>query len=91
MPGVISQDHGARCDFIIPGELDRGGANNLISPAGIVSKNCGGEVTSGFLVDVEMVTVAQMEEWQRQYPEAFAKEYEPASGLRFDTWVDGGA
>jgi molybdopterin guanine dinucleotide-containing S/N-oxide reductase-like protein len=90
MPRVVYQDHGARCDWIIPGELDRGGANNLISPAGIVSKNCGGEVTSGFLVDVEGVTVAQMEEWKRQYPAAFAKEYEPASGLRFDTWVGGG-
>jgi trimethylamine-N-oxide reductase (cytochrome c) len=90
MPGVVSQDHGSRCDFIIPGELDRGGANNLISPAGIVSKHCGGEVTSGFLVDVEKVTVAQMEEWKRKYPAAFEKEYEPASGLRFNAWVEGG-
>ena len=59
MPGVVSQDHGARCDWIIPGELDRGGANNLISPSGLVSKNCGGEVTSGFLVEVEKVTKLQ--------------------------------
>jgi trimethylamine-N-oxide reductase (cytochrome c) len=90
MPGVVSQDHGARCDWIIPGELDRGGANNLISPAGLVSKNCGGQVTSGFLVEVEKVTMAQMAEWQRQYPGAFQKEYDPASGLRFNAWVEGG-
>ncbi len=90
MPGAVSQDHGARCDWIIPGELDRGGANNLISPAGLVSKNCGGQVTSGFLVEVEKVTMAQMEEWKRQYPEAFEKEYDPASGLHFNAWVEGG-
>ena len=89
MPGVVSQDHGARCDWIIPEELDRGGANNLICPAGVVSRHCGGEVTSGFLVEVEKVTEAQMEEWKRQYPAAFQREYEPASGLRFDAWIEG--
>jgi len=87
MPGVVSQDHGARCDWIIPGELDRGGANNLISPSGLVSKNCGGEVTSGFLVEVEKVTKLKMEEWEKLYPEAFKKEYEPGSGLHFNAWI----
>jgi anaerobic selenocysteine-containing dehydrogenase len=90
IPGAVLQDHGARCDWIIPGELDRGGANNLISPEGLVSKHCGGEVTSGFLVEVEKVPADQMEDWKRRYPEAFAREYDPASGLCFDTWVDGG-
>jgi len=90
IPGTVSQDHGARCDWIIPGELDRGGANNLISPAGLVSKHCGGEVTSGFLVEVEKVPLARMEEWKRQYPGAFEKEYDPGSGLGFNAWVEGG-
>ncbi|GAH59866.1 unnamed protein product, partial [marine sediment metagenome] len=27
---------------------------------------------------------------QQQYPEAFEKEYDPASGLRFNAWVEGG-
>jgi molybdopterin guanine dinucleotide-containing S/N-oxide reductase-like protein len=89
-PGAVYQDHGARCDWIIPGELDRGGANNLISPYGIISKHCGGEVTSGFLVEVERVPMAEMEEWKTQYPEAFEKDYDPASGLRFNAWVEGG-
>nr|MCR5845898.1 molybdopterin-dependent oxidoreductase [bacterium] len=52
-PGVISQDHGARTDPIVYGESDRSGANNLISPKEITSKNCAGEVTSGYLVDIE--------------------------------------
>ena len=80
-------DHGARVDWIIPGKLDRGGAINLISPRGTVSKNCPGMATSGYLVEVEKVTAAQMEEWKKQYPEAFEREYDPASGLRFNAWV----
>ncbi len=90
MPGVVSVDHGARCDWIIYGELDRGGAINLISPNAVTSKNCNGQATSGFLVEVEKVTLAQMEKWKEQYPEAFDREYDPASGLRFNAWVEGG-
>jgi trimethylamine-N-oxide reductase (cytochrome c) len=87
MPGAVYVDHGARVDFIIPGKLDRGGAINLISPRGITSKHAGGQATSGYLVEVEKVTMAQMEEWKKQYPEAFTREYDPASGLRFNSWV----
>ena len=88
MPGVVYQDHGARVDSIVPGELDRGGAINLISPDGIISKNCVGQATSGYLVEVERVSMGQMEEWRKQYPEAFEREYDPASGLRFNAWVE---
>lgn len=91
IPGAVYQDHGARIDPIIPGKLDRGGAINLIAPDGIISKNCGGQATSGYLVEVEKVTMAQMEEWRRLYPEAFQRDYDPASGLRFDAWIEGGA
>jgi hypothetical protein len=31
--------------------------------------------------------MAQMEEWMRDYPEAFSRQYDRASGLRFDAWV----
>jgi anaerobic selenocysteine-containing dehydrogenase len=87
MPGVAYMDHGARVDSIVPGELDRGGAINLISPIGISSKNAAGMATSGYLVEVERVSMAQMEEWRNKYPEAFEREYDPASGLRFNAWV----
>ena len=90
MPGVAYIDHGARCDPIIPGELDRGGAINLIAPDGITSRYSAGQATSGYLVEVEKVTMGQMEEWKKQYPEAFEREYDPASGLRFNAWVEGG-
>ena len=87
MPGVIYQDHGARVDSIVPGELDRGGANNLICPHKTTSPNAAGEVTSGFLIGVEKVNI---EEMRQQYPEAFARAYDPASGLRFDARLNGG-
>jgi molybdopterin guanine dinucleotide-containing S/N-oxide reductase-like protein len=90
MPGVAYVDHGARCDWIIPTKLDRGGAINLIAPHNITSVNCGGEATSGYLVEVEKVTFEQMDEWKKNYPEAFAREYSPASGLRFNAWVEEG-
>jgi trimethylamine-N-oxide reductase (cytochrome c) len=88
LPGAVSMDHGARCDAIIPGKLDRGGAINLISPAGTTSRNCVGQATSGFLVEVEKVTTAEMEEWKRNYPEAFERAYDADSGLLFDAWIE---
>ena len=36
-------------------------------------KNCLGIATSGYLVNVEKVTLGQMEEWRKQYPEAFER------------------
>jgi molybdopterin guanine dinucleotide-containing S/N-oxide reductase-like protein len=85
--GVIYVDHGARVDYIVPGKLDRGGAINTIAPDGLISEHCGGQATSGYLVEVEKVTFRQLEEWRRQYPEAFNREYNQASGLRFDGWI----
>ncbi len=81
--GAVSQDHGARHDPIGPG-LDRGGSNNLLSPRELVSKNCLGVVTSGFLVDVGKV---DLEELRAEYPEAFRREYDPHTGLLFSAWV----
>jgi molybdopterin guanine dinucleotide-containing S/N-oxide reductase-like protein len=87
-PGVVYVDHGARHDPIIPGKLDRGGAINTISGEGITSKRCVGQATSGYLVDVGKVGVKQMDQWRRDYPEPFAREYDPGAGLRFDAWVE---
>lgn len=86
-PGVICVDHGARVDYIIPGKLDRGGAINTISPDWVISRHCAGQATSGYLVEVEKVTIQQMMEWRQQYPAVFQREYDPASGLRFNAWV----
>jgi molybdopterin guanine dinucleotide-containing S/N-oxide reductase-like protein len=89
-PGVAYVDHGARHDPIIPGKVDRGGAINTIAPNGISSKNAVGQATSGYLVDVQKVSGKEWDEWRRDYPEAFKREYDPASGLRFNAWVEGG-
>ena len=74
MPGVTYMDHGARCDAILPGKIDRGGAIDLISPDWIISKNCVGEATSGFLVDVQKVTQAEMEEWKKALSRCLGRE-----------------
>ena len=83
-------DHGARCDPIIPGWLDRGGAINLITPTAQISKNSSGMATSGFLVEVEKVTEAEMTGWRRDYPEAFARKYDEACGLCLEGWLEDG-
>ena len=79
-PGVVYMDHGARYDPIVPGELDRGGAINTITPHNI-SKNATGMAASGFLVEVEK---ADLEELRKQYPEAFNRPYNPTAGLSLE-------
>ncbi len=91
--GVTYVDHGARHDPIID-NVDRGGAINTIAPNGITSKNACGQATSGYLVDVQKVTEKDYQEWRAKDPEAydaaFKREYDQASGLRFNAWVEGG-
>jgi molybdopterin guanine dinucleotide-containing S/N-oxide reductase-like protein len=81
MPGVVYMDHGARYDPIVPGELDRGGAINTITPHNSTSKNATGMVVSGFLVEVE---IADLQGLRKQYPEAFAAPYKMEAGLRLE-------
>ena len=61
-------------------------ANNLICPTAVTSKNCAGEVTNGFLVNCEK---ADVEALKRQYPEAFEREYDPATGFNLTSWIVG--
>ena len=84
MPGVVYIDHGARYDPIVPGELDRGGAINTITPHNITSKNSTGMVVSGFLVEVEGVNLDAL---RKRYPEAFQRIYNRDAGLCFDAWI----
>jgi anaerobic selenocysteine-containing dehydrogenase len=92
-PGVVYVDHGARHDPIID-NVDRGGAINTIAPNGLTSKNACGQATSGYLVDVQKICEKDYETWRKADPAsfdaAFKREYDPASGLRFNAWVEGG-
>jgi trimethylamine-N-oxide reductase (cytochrome c) len=92
-PSVVYVDHGARHDPIIV-NVDRGGAINTIAPDGITSKNAVGQATTAYLVDVQKVTERDYQEWRAKDPEAFDdafnRDYDPAYGLRFDAWVEGG-
>lgn len=84
MPGVVYQDHGARLDPIKAGESDRGGANNLLCPTAVTSKNCPGEVTSGFLVNIEKV---DLEALAKEYPAAFKRDYVQGTGVSIMNWI----
>jgi molybdopterin guanine dinucleotide-containing S/N-oxide reductase-like protein len=81
IPGVIYVDHGARYDPIVPGELDRGGAINTITPRNTTSKNATGMVSGGFLLNIERVDI---DELRRKYPEAFSRPYHKSSGLTLE-------
>jgi trimethylamine-N-oxide reductase (cytochrome c) len=83
MPGTVYVDHGARYDAIAPG-LDRGGAINTITPHAPASKNAAGMAVSSFLVDVER---ADLDELRKQYPEAFNRPYNRASGLCYERMI----
>ena len=87
MPGVVYMDHGARYDPIVPGELDRGGAINTLTPHNTTSKNATGMVCSGFLVEVEKT---DLEELRTKYPEAFNRPYHKAAGLVAERLITGG-
>ena len=88
IPGAVHIYHGARHDPIVLGELDRGGAINLITPRNTSSKNVAGLAVNGFLVEVER---ANLDELRKKYPEAFSRPYHQASGLRFERVLyDGG-
>jgi anaerobic selenocysteine-containing dehydrogenase len=85
MPGVVYIDHGARYDAIVPGELDRGGAINTITPRETTSKNAAGMVSGGFLVDVDRVNLDEMRE---KYPDYFRTQKRSVAGLTYERIIN---
>jgi anaerobic selenocysteine-containing dehydrogenase len=81
MPGVVYMDHGARYDPVVPGEIDRGGAINTITPHNTTSRNATGMVVSSFLVEVKGV---DLDEMRRKYPEIFSRPSQSGAGLHMD-------
>ena len=86
IPGCFMVAKGSRVDPIAP-RLDRGGAANLISPEGQVSKHCRGFAVSGYLVEAAKVTDEEMAKWKADYPDAFARDYDPEIGINYNSWV----
>ena len=85
-PGSVMVNKGSRVDPIAP-HIDRGGAINLISPTNQVSKHCKGFAVTGYLLEVEKLSQAEYDEWKEKYPEAFARDYDPAIGINYNSWV----
>jgi len=90
IPNAILINKGARVDPIAPG-IDRGGSTNLICPPNTVSKNCCGFAVTGYLVEVTKLEQAELDQWKKDYPETFARDYDPGSGITRDAWVKGAA
>jgi len=86
MPGVVSVDHGAKYDPIVPGELDRGGATDAIAPHKTTSRNVTGIATSGYLIEVERVDLGEL---MQKYPEAFKRPFHPAAGPSIESFIGG--
>jgi trimethylamine-N-oxide reductase (cytochrome c) len=89
MPGVLQVDQGLGGYDIIPGELCRGGNVNNIAPS-IISTRALHKCHTSYLVELEKVTGDQMDEWRKQYPDAFAQDYDPQYGPLFERWVEEG-
>jgi molybdopterin guanine dinucleotide-containing S/N-oxide reductase-like protein len=87
VPGALRFEKAGGGHHIIPGELHRGGNINSINPKDGFSRNVYGLAATHFLVQIEKVTGAQMDEWRTKYPEAFARDYDPAYGPFFSGWV----
>ncbi|HAM16519.1 MAG TPA: dehydrogenase, partial [Eggerthellaceae bacterium] len=86
IPGAVVINKGSRVDPIAP-HIDRGGAANLISPEKQVSKNCRGFAVSGYLVEAAKLEQAEMDQWKQEYPDAFARDYDPEIGINYNSWV----
>lgn len=85
-PGSVMVNKGSRVDPIAP-HIDRGGAINLISPTNQVSKHCKGFAVTGYLLEAEKLSDAEYAEWKEKYPEAFERDYDPAIGINYNSWV----
>ena len=44
-------------------------------------------VVSGFLVEVAKVSDEEMAGWRRDYPEAFARDYDAPTGVSLSGWL----
>jgi len=89
MPGVVYVDHGSRHDPLVPGKVDRGGA---ITPSPQrhhlqERRRPGHQRLPGRRAESQG---EEWEAWRRDYPDAFARAYDPGAGLRFDAWIEGG-
>jgi trimethylamine-N-oxide reductase (cytochrome c) len=88
--GGVLMDHGARLDMITDG-INRGGTVNGLIPSNRKHKYIPHlQIGTSYLVEVEKLSGEQMQEWRDKYPEAFARDYDPGSGLKFDAWIEGG-
>ena len=90
IPGGLRFEKAGGSHHIIPGELHQGGNPNCINPVSPFAHTVYGLACTHFLAEIERVTGNMMDGWRKNYPEAFARGYDPAYGPFFTGWVEGG-
>ena len=73
MPGVSIHGPRGRIDSIIPGSLTGAAPLTSYLQSGITSKHCGGQATSGYLVEVEKVSMAADGRMEEAIPRSIRK------------------
>ena len=59
----------------------------VLGCSGAIARDC---KTTSFLVDVQRASMEELDKWRREYPEAWNREYDRASGLKANAWVERG-
>ncbi len=90
MPGMIRTVKARQCDYIIPAEVNRAGSPNSICPDFVSRHVRMSTAYNGYLVELEKVTGEQMDEWRKNYPDAFARDYNPDYGALTSGWMQEG-
>jgi trimethylamine-N-oxide reductase (cytochrome c) len=62
----------------------------MICPLRVSSPNATGMTTGAWLAQIEKLDPAEYMQWKKDYPDAFARDYDPAYGQLFTGWVEGG-
>jgi trimethylamine-N-oxide reductase (cytochrome c) len=70
--------------------LQQGRLQQFHCSTGPLTPNACSQVLTNYLVEVEKVTGDQMDEWRKNYSEAFERDYDPAYGTLFTAFVEGG-
>jgi len=86
MPGSVHMDKAGGDDQINP-DVNRGGNTNSINLKPPMHKHGYGLAAQYYLCQIEKLTGSQMDEYRKNNPDAFARDYNPAYGPLFTGWL----
>ncbi len=89
MQGAVRFDKAGGDDQLSP-DINRGGNPNSINVGPEMHKHGYGLACQYYLCQLEKITGEQMDEWRKDYPDAFERDYDPQYGPLFSGWVEEG-